>query len=64
MNKRLILLTLLGLVATKASLLDPTPKRDVTKGKFGAMEVIDWHETGMEKTVHLPSKTYYRDYVQ
>lgn len=47
-----------------ANLLDPTPKRDVKKNRFGAMEVIDWHEGGMQKSVHWPSKTFYRDYAQ
>jgi len=34
--------------------MDGLPRREVQKGKFGAMEVVDWAVHGMSKTVYLP----------
>ena len=62
--KSLTLLTLLGLTAVTANSFGETTQRDVKKGRFGAMEIIDHHEHGTKKSVLLPSKSYIRDYSQ
>jgi hypothetical protein len=38
------------------------PRREVTKSAFGAMEITDWHDHGMVKTVYHPQKEFKRDY--
>ena len=38
------------------------PKREVKKGTFDSMEIIDWQESGMVKTVYLKDKEFFRDY--
>ena len=59
-------LSLLGFAALAVSAMqvDATnlPRKEVTKGKFGAMEVTDWFEHGMHKTVYLPQKHILQDY--
>jgi len=45
---------MIGIAAISAMATDGLPRREVQKNKFGAMEVVDWHESGMQKTVFLP----------
>ena len=53
---------MIGCAAISAMTVDNLPRREVGKGKFGAMEVTDWHDTGMQKTVYVPQKTILQDY--
>lgn len=65
MNKATLvaLLGLLSVTSTAASILEGTPKTDVKRGKFGALEITEYNEEGMTKTVHMPTKNYHRDYI-
>lgn len=51
---QLVTLSMIGIAAISAMATDGLPRREVQKGKFGSMEVVDWHDTGMQKTVYLP----------
>lgn len=59
---RTILLSLLGISAVSALSVQSAPK-EVKKNRFGAMEVTDWSEEGMKKTVLWPLKSFSQDYV-
>lgn len=61
---KIALLALLGIVSTSALNFEDAQKTDIARGKFGALEITDYLEEGMKKTVHWPSKPYHRDYVQ
>ena len=58
--KSTFVLSLLGL--TLSSTVESQPK-EVKKNRFGAMEVTDWVEEGMKKTVLWPLKAFHKDYV-
>ncbi|CDW81161.1 UNKNOWN [Stylonychia lemnae] len=60
--QQLATLSLIGLAAISAFSMDGLPRREVQKGKFGAMEVVDWFVHGMTKTVYLPQKDLLQDY--
>ncbi len=53
------LLGLLTATSTAGSILESMPKTDVRRGKFGALEITDYNEQGMTKTVHGASKSYH-----
>jgi hypothetical protein len=59
----LFVLSLLGLSATQAISIN-SAKSEVRRNKFGAMELIDYTETGSHKTVMLPLKNFAEDYIQ
>jgi hypothetical protein len=63
MKSSLAILAVLGIVTTSALVMDNVPKTEVTKGKFGAMEAVEWLDEGMSKTVYCPDKAYRHDYV-
>ncbi len=56
-------LSLLGL-AQSYQTLGGSSAQEIRRNKFGAMEVIDWTETGMKKTVMKPFKSYQKDYIR
>lgn len=62
MKSSLAILALLGIVSTSALVMDNLPKGEVVKGKFGAMEAVEWLDEGMQKTVYCPDKSYRHDY--
>ena len=47
--KALAILSLIGIATVSAGTM---PRREVLKGKFGNMEIVDWHDHGMVKTVY------------
>lgn len=53
----------MGIVSSSAMVLESLPEKEVYKGKFGAMEIVDWLEEGMKKEVHLPTKKFHNDYI-
>lgn len=53
---------MIGIAAISALSVDNLPRREVQKGKFGAMEVVDWFDHGMHKAVYLPQKDILQDY--
>jgi hypothetical protein len=57
------MLALFGLATSNAFSIQGT-SQEVRRNRFGAMEVIEWGETGMKKTVMKPLKPFYRDYMQ
>ena len=63
-RKQLVLLAMLGIAATTALIMDGPSKREIKKGRFGALEIIEWLDTGMQKEITLPHLDYLRDYVQ
>jgi len=38
--------------------------QEIRRNKFGAMEVIDYTETGFHKTVMKPFKSFAKDYIR
>ena len=63
--KRAAFLSMIGLASTISAVsLFGTQTTEVRRGRFGAMEVIDWTETGMNKEVHLPTKKFIMDYIR
>ena len=60
--KSTLILSLLGVSSVSAMSVQSTP-REVKKNRFGAMEVTDWVEEGMKKTVLWPLKSFTQDYV-
>jgi hypothetical protein len=59
---QLLTLSMIGIAAISAMTADNLPRREVQKSKFGAMEVVDWFEHGMQKTVYVPQKQFLQDY--
>jgi hypothetical protein len=49
---------------TSAYEFESAPTRDVQRGKFGHLEITDFKEGGMQKTVHMAEKAYHHDYMQ
>ena len=41
---------------------DTIRPREIKKSKMGAVEVVDYFETGMKKKVNVPSKPFHMDY--
>lgn len=62
--RSIALLALLGVAATSAYDFENAPTKDVHRGKFGALEITDYKEAGMSKTVHMPDNAYHLDYNQ
>ena len=64
MTRNLTVLALLGLVTAHNHVFETPANKEIRKNKFGAMEIIEQAESGINKLVYLPSKKYTRDYVQ
>jgi hypothetical protein len=53
--KNLAVLSLLGLATANIfDLHNKMPSSEVRRGRFGAMEIIDWNEEGFNKIVLKP----------
>ena len=59
--KSLALVSLL-LGASLSLPFDTIRPREVKKSRMGAVEIIDYYESGMKKLVQVPQKSYIRDY--
>jgi hypothetical protein len=59
--KSAVLLALLGVAASHSMV---GSSRDVRRNRFGAMEIVEWAEEGMQKQVMWPLKSFAQDYVQ
>ena len=55
-------LSLLGFAQSYQTMAGSSAQ-EIKRNKFGAMEVIDWTETGMKKTVMKPFKSFQKDYI-
>jgi len=57
-------LTFLGVAAVASAITTSAeiPRREVSKNKFGAMEVTEYYSSGMDKTVFYPQKKLLMDY--
>lgn len=59
--KTITIIGLLGLAASM-SFLGETSKREIRKNKFGATEIIDYHDNGSKKQVFRPINSFMKDY--
>jgi len=59
--KQITVFTLLGLASTYQI---AGSNQEIRRNKFGAMEVIDYTETGMKKTIMKPFKSFEKDYIR
>lgn len=50
------------MAAVQAILADSPIKREVKKNSFGAMEIAEYTDSGMVKTVYMPQKELVKDY--
>ena len=58
MNNQLILLTLLGVAAASTVNLGAFKGKEIAKNRFGALEITEWFEQGMNKNITMPSLHY------
>jgi hypothetical protein len=61
--KSFAVLSLLGL-AISTQVMDDKRQSELRRGRFGAMEAIEYTETGSNKVVMKPFKRYHEDYIQ
>lgn len=58
---KLAILSLIGMAVVNAHKMS-APQRSIDSNAFGAMEMTNWQENGMEKTVYLSNKPIKYDF--